>query len=128
MRMRALAPALVLLAGLGLGAFTLSRALAPGPPARGATAAVHAAVEDVPLSAAIKDFDPREIVSLIPDGAIRAIDRPRLLPAQTVDLRPDELVIGVELGGRARAYPIRVLSAHEVVNDVIAGHPIAVTW
>lgn len=39
-----------------------------------------------------------------------------------------ETVIGVELDGRARAYPVRLLSLHEIVNDTIAGHPIAVTW
>lgn len=39
-----------------------------------------------------------------------------------------ETVIGVELDGHARAYPVRLLSLHEVVNDNIAGRPIAVTW
>jgi len=40
----------------------------------------------------------------------------------------DELVIGVEINGQARAYPIRFLSLHEIVNDVIGGEPVAVTW
>ncbi|MDX1379229.1 MAG: DUF3179 domain-containing protein [Anaerolineales bacterium] len=41
---------------------------------------------------------------------------------------PEELVIGVEINGQARAYPIRLLSSHEIVNDVIGGEPVAVTW
>jgi len=37
-------------------------------------------------------------------------------------------VIGVEIGGEARAYGTAFLSGHEVVNDVVGGRPIAVTW
>lgn len=40
----------------------------------------------------------------------------------------EEEVIGVWLNGEARAYPIRLLSLHEVVNDTVGGQPIAVTW
>ncbi len=43
-------------------------------------------------------------------------------------LVPDDLVIGVVVGGVARAYPIRVLNWHEVANDTLGGRPIAVTW
>lgn len=48
--------------------------------------------------------------------------------ADASDLEDDELVIGVQIEGEARAYPIRVLSAHEIANDEIHGRPIAVTW
>jgi hypothetical protein len=37
-------------------------------------------------------------------------------------------VIGVVVGEEARAYPIRVLNWHEVVNDTLGGLPIAVTY
>jgi len=37
-------------------------------------------------------------------------------------------VIGVFLGGVARAYPLRLMNVHEVCNDEIAGIPIAVTY
>jgi hypothetical protein len=40
----------------------------------------------------------------------------------------DELVIGVEIDGDARAYSIPYLSGHEIVNDTVAGRKIAVTW
>ena len=40
----------------------------------------------------------------------------------------DELVIGLILQGDARAYPIRLLSSHEIVNDVVGGQPVAITW
>lgn len=37
-------------------------------------------------------------------------------------------VIGVVLGGQARAYPLRLLNWHEIVNDVLGGRQIAVTY
>ena len=37
-------------------------------------------------------------------------------------------VIGVSLGGRERAYPLRLLDWHEVINDELGGIPIAVTY
>jgi len=39
-----------------------------------------------------------------------------------------ERVIGVALRGQARAYPVRALAWHEVVNDTLGGVPIAVTY
>ncbi len=44
------------------------------------------------------------------------------------DLSEFEFVIGVEIGSDTRAYPINVLSRHEIVNDVVGGTPIAVTY
>jgi hypothetical protein len=62
------------------------------------------------------------------DG-IPAIDEPRFLTAEDVDfLEPDEPVIALEVDGEARAYPIQVLIWHEIVNDEIAGVPVAVTF
>lgn len=37
-------------------------------------------------------------------------------------------VVGVVVDGVARAYPVRLLNAHEVINDTVAGVPIAVTF
>ncbi len=37
-------------------------------------------------------------------------------------------IIGVTLQGEARAYPLRVLNWHEIVNDVVGNRPIAVTY
>ncbi|MXR50229.1 DUF3179 domain-containing protein [Halovenus sp. WSH3] len=52
---------------------------------------------------------------LDPDG----VDDPRL-PAESP-------VLGVERDGEARAYPLRILNRHEIVNDEFGG-PIAVTY
>ena len=43
-------------------------------------------------------------------------------------LVPEDQVIGVKLGHQVRAYPLRILVWHEVVNDTLDGTPIAVTY
>ena len=40
----------------------------------------------------------------------------------------DHPVVVVEINGDARAYPLGILTFHEVVNDVIAGQPVLVTY
>lgn len=53
-----------------------------------------------------------------------------MTPAEEAEgtLRPTEWVIGVAHGGEAKAYPVSVMGMHELVNDTIAGDPIAVCW
>ncbi len=64
-----------------------------------------------------------------PKDGIPSIDRPRFASLDRVaDLHPEEAVISMVIGGEARAYPLRVLMWHEIVNDVVAGVPVAVTY
>lgn len=37
-------------------------------------------------------------------------------------------VAGIVVNGEARAYPLAILNAHEVVNDVVGGVPVAITY
>ncbi|GAB4269706.1 MAG: hypothetical protein Kow0080_13580 [Candidatus Promineifilaceae bacterium] len=71
-----------------------------------------------------------EIVTLLPRDAIPAIDDPEFLTAEEANgfYDPDELIIGVEFNGEARAYSVPFLSNHEIVNDEVGGEKIAVTW
>lgn len=43
-------------------------------------------------------------------------------------LVPGDLVIGVTINGESRAYPLHVMYVHEIINDVLGGTPIAVTY
>jgi hypothetical protein len=63
------------------------------------------------------------------DG-IPAIDRPRFVAVREADrfLDDPEAVAVLELGGKVKAYPIRILTWHEIVNDRLAGRPISVTY
>jgi Protein of unknown function (DUF3179) len=65
-----------------------------------------------------------------PRDGIPPIDRPRIISLADGDtfLTPREPVIVVRVGEQARAYPERILVWHEIVNDTLAGRPIAVTY
>jgi hypothetical protein len=43
-------------------------------------------------------------------------------------LEDEEPVVGVAVGGEARAYPIRILDWHELVNDTLGGVPLVVSY
>lgn len=76
-----------------------------------------------------------EIVTLLPPDAIPAI-RPEdadgiMVSAEAANqagLEPVERVIGVDINGESRAYPLPFLSRHEIVNTEVGGRQIAVTW
>ncbi|UCG24069.1 MAG: DUF3179 domain-containing protein, partial [Chloroflexota bacterium] len=76
------------------------------------------------------EVDPALIDDLLPRGIIEAIDDPQFQTVDEVDpdMEPDERLIGVSINGDVRAYPINILSSHEIVNDIVGGEPIAVTW
>ena len=63
-----------------------------------------------------------------PKDGIPPIDDPQFVKLGEVDLPDIEPVIGVIINGTARAYPIRMLIWHEIVNDAIGDVPIAVTF
>jgi hypothetical protein len=79
--------------------------------------------------------DLNEVVTLLPPDAIPAVLPERaqdimVSAAQADDAGIDQSVqvIGLEIDGESRAYPIPFLSAHEIVNDEVGGRKIAVTW
>ena len=62
------------------------------------------------------------------DG-IPAISDPRFLAVPEVDFLADqEPVIAFEEGDDARAYPLQIMTWHEIVNDVVGGRPVLVTF
>jgi hypothetical protein len=52
----------------------------------------------------------------------------RFTPQSESKLDPKEMILAVRLGSEARAYPISQMAYHHVLNDVVAGVPIAVTY
>lgn len=55
-------------------------------------------------------------------------DRPTFAAASRTKLDKDEKVVAVRLGAAARAYPIRIISYHHVINDVVDKAAIVATY
>jgi hypothetical protein len=74
-------------------------------------------------------LDLRIITVLGKDG-IPAILNPQFVDAAAAmpQMGPSERVLGVSINGDHRAYPLNLLSRHEIVNDTVGGVPVAVTW
>jgi hypothetical protein len=82
---------------------------------------------------------PRDLIvrAMAKDG-VRVLSEPQTMAPAEIDRRneeergkllvSDDRVIGVVIGDEAIAYPLRLMRWHEVVNDVLGGEPIAVTY
>jgi Protein of unknown function (DUF3179) len=65
-----------------------------------------------------------------PKDGIPSIDNPKFVSVGEADgfLDPREPVAVLELGGTVRAYPIQIITWHEIVNDEIDGEAVAMTY
>ncbi|MDH5354236.1 MAG: DUF3179 domain-containing protein [Gammaproteobacteria bacterium] len=64
-----------------------------------------------------------------PKDGIPAISDPKLILASQVDYLADkDRIVGIEIDGIAKAYPISILNWHEIVNDKINGQSYAITY
>jgi hypothetical protein len=73
-----------------------------------------------------------DLEEIIPGGppkdGIPSIDGPEFVPVAEAALPENEPVIGLVVSEDARAYPLRILIWHEIVNDVVGGVPVAVAY
>jgi hypothetical protein len=77
----------------------------------------------VPLDQIVSGGPPR-------DG-IPSIDNPKFVSTEEASfnfLQGSDLVIGLEINEDVRAYPLKILVWHEIVNDHVGGTPVAVTY
>ncbi len=64
-----------------------------------------------------------------PRDGIPAISKPTMISAASADyLNPEDRIVGITRQGQSRAYPIRILNWHEIVNDEIDGERFAITY
>lgn len=56
------------------------------------------------------------------------LDAPTFSPASQAKLDGNEEVLAIQVGRTARAYPVRIISYHHIVNDVVDGVPIVATY
>ena len=65
---------------------------------------------------------------VIPDGIPDLRNPLALTVAEAGYMNPDDRVFGVSINGEHRAYPLRIINAHEMANDILGGEPISVMW
>lgn len=64
-----------------------------------------------------------------PKDGIPSIDSPEFRTASSIEgLEEHEPVLSLTVNGETKAYPVRILTWHEIVNDVIGGIPVAITY
>ena len=129
-------PAARLLRGVALGALApllaLSACGAGAPDVRADTSARGGSALDDPADPTFPD-PLIELDDLLsggppPDG-IPALDEPRFEPTDEVTwLGPDDPVLSLTVGDETRAYPLGIITWHEIVNDTVGGVPVAVTY
>jgi len=78
------------------------------------------------------------VASGMPRDGLMALAEPEMLTAASVEalnqegrgkfLLPTDRVVGLEVDGEARAYPVRFMRWHEVVNDRISNRPVLITY
>ncbi len=94
--------------------------------------------EDVP-SALDDRFDTSFPAPLVDPDAIRSggpppdgippLDEPKFQTAASVNwLYNVEPVLSIEVNGETRAYPIQIMTWHEIANDTIAGVPVTISY
>ena len=63
-----------------------------------------------------------------PDGIPDLQNPSTLAPHEADYLSLDDRVFGVSINGEHRAYPLRIINAHEMANDIVGGEPIALAY
>ena len=63
-----------------------------------------------------------------PDGIPDLQQAPVVTAGEQEYLQPSDRVFGVSINGEHRAYPLRIVNAHEMANDVLGGEPIALAY
>ena len=84
----------------------------------------------------VTDFSKRNVAldeifsGGVPRDGIPPLDNPTFVAVEDADswLGPKEPVIFFENAGDARAYPLQIMTWHEIVNDEVGGVPVAVTF
>ena len=65
---------------------------------------------------------------VVPDGIPDLQNAPVVTADEQEYLLPGDRIFGVSINGEHRAYPLRIVNAHEMANDVLGGEPIALAY
>lgn len=66
----------------------------------------------------------------LPTGILQPLDNPPTVSvSEAADtISPNAIVMGVEMNGEARAYPLGMMLRYQLANDTVGGEPIAITF
>lgn len=76
----------------------------------------------LPIAAAVLSF-----VNIF-EIMFHPVPNPAFAAANVAGIEDDDMVLAVKVGTSARAYPIRMLAYHHIVNDLVGGVPIVATY
>ena len=73
---------------------------------------------------------PGEMVAVLPKDAIQSIFKPVFISGEEAcaQMTESEMVLAVHINGESKAYPVNILSVHEIVHDKAGEIPFMVTW
>ena len=110
----------------GLGA---NGGVAPDPDYEAALEAARLRTSGWDTDFSLHTVEFSEIRTVIPRDNIPAIDAPKFVSVDAAGWLEDvEPVVALDIAGDARAYPLQILTWHEIVNDEVGGVPVAVTF
>lgn len=75
-----------------------------------------------------QEFSLGDYSPSLPRDAIKPIYEPEFVTAEEAILDDQELVLGLEINGESRAYPVGPLHFREMVIDEVGGVPVLVSW
>lgn len=115
--------------------FALFMVTAFAQPAALSTLGVDASRANIPVAEILSGGPPPQGIPALSfsgdwTGSVPAGREASYVPQEEASswLEPQEPVIAMNIGGEARAYPLQILTWHEIANDTLAGVPIAVTF
>ena len=108
------------------------------PLMRGRAAPAARTVDDYGFDLSNLRVPKDKLIAALPRDFLPKWDNPPLVPAEAIGeqirygrkkyLVSTDRIVGVTVNGESRTYPISLLTVHEVINDTLAGVPIAVTY
>jgi hypothetical protein len=105
--------------------------VAIGPDERAVSAALTGQGWETDFTRFAADLDVRNLSSGgVPRDGIASLDAPRFAPVSDPPdyMRDQEPVIVLDVNGDVRGYPLSIMTFHEIVNDVVGGEPVTVTF